>query len=96
MLVHRDSEVGGPVVALFTRGKTDPIVWKRDLGALAYPYAIIDGRRLDLRTLETVDVPPNAVRMRSDGALMFDGGATTSDASQASYLRRGPLRWVQP
>ncbi len=96
LLVHRDSEYGGSLIALYVHGKADPIVWTRELGAVEYPYAIIGDRRLDLRTLETVDVPPGALRMRSDGALLFDGGATTLDIYQASYLRRGPLRWVQP
>jgi hypothetical protein len=96
MLVNRDSDEGGPLVSLFIRGRAEPIAWKSELDTWAYPYAIIGDRRLDLRTLETVDVPRGALRMRSDGALLFDGGATTLDIYQASSQRRGPLRWVRP
>ena len=49
-----------------------------------------------LQAPDDLTVPANVQAIRSDGAVLIDGGPTTTDKYEAVYLRKGPLRWVLP
>jgi hypothetical protein len=58
-------------------------------------YFLYDTTLLDLRTGAKATVPAGGIRMRSDGAVLLDGGSQKLGEDERGP-RIGPLRWYAP